>query len=347
MPPVPEPTIAAGVARALLDLATSRGADRATLLRRSHIVAAELRDREGRLPFGKYVALMRAGQDLCADPALALHFGESVPVSEISIGVSVGGYSRSMTESLALTNRYAPLIVEVDGRGKDRRFEMIPEGDRLWLVDWRPRPNDFPELTESTFARVVCTARGLMGARFVVHEVHFTHPEPAYRAEYERIFRAPVVFASKRNALLTNAEWASLPPPFASSPVFELLKARCEELLKQLERAKSVRGRVEAELGPMLHTGEVSMSLVARELGLSRQTLFRRLRAEDVTFEKVLDELRHRLALEYFDVPGASISEVAYQLGFSEPAAFSRAFKRWTGSSPGTVLRRRQARHMG
>jgi len=344
---MPERTIAAGVARALLELATSRGADRATLLQRSRITEADLPDREGRLPFGSYVALMRAGQELCGDPALALHFGESIHLSEISIGVAVSGYSQSMTESLALTNRYAPLIVEVDGPGVARRFEMIREGNRLWLVDTRHDPNDFPELTESTFARAVCMARALLGARYVLHEVHFTHPEPAYRAEYARIFRAPIVFASKRNALLTDAAWMSLPPPFSSRPVFELLKARSEELLKQLERSKSFRGRVEASLGPRLHTGEADMQSVARDLGLSRQTLFRRLKTEDVTFEKVLDDLRHRLALEYFNVPGASVGEIAYQLGFSEPAAFSRAFKRWTGTSPGAALRRHQVRQSG
>jgi AraC-like DNA-binding protein len=344
---VSELTIAAGVARALLDLATSRGADRTTLLRRSCIVEADLRDREGRLPFDRYVALMRAGEELCGDPALALHFGESVPLTELSIGVAVGGYSQSMTESLALINRYARLIVEVEGSSADRRFEMIPEGGRLWLVDTRRNPNEFPELTESTFARMVCTARASLGARYVVHEVHFTHPEPAYRGEYDRIFQAPVVFASNRNALLVDAAWVSMPPPFSSRPVFELLRARSEELLGQLEQSKSYRGRVEAALGPMLHTGEAGMQRVAHALGLSRQTLFRRLKSEGVTFEKVLDHLRHRLALEYFDKPGASVSEAAYLLGFSEPAAFSRAFKRWTGSNPAAELRRRQARNSG
>jgi len=337
---VAERTIAAGVARALIDVATSRGADRATLLQHACIVDADLDDREGRLPFDRYVALMRAGQALSGDPALALHFGESVPLAELSIGMSAAGFAGDFLERLVLVNRYAPLLVEAPGPQDGPRFAIVPEGDRLWLVDARLDPNDFPELTESTFARVVSMARATRGARFVLHAAHFTHPEPSYRSEYDRIFRAPLVFAAARNALLVDATWGAPAAPFGSRPVAELLRARSEELLGKLERSKSFRGRVEARLLRVLPSREVGIERVARALGVSRQTLFRRLKAEGVTFEKVLDDLRHRLAIAYLHEPGASIGEVTYRLGFSEPAAFSRAFKRWTGSSPGAVLRR-------
>ena len=85
---------------------------------------------------------------------------------------------------------------------------------------------------------------------------------------------------------------------------------------------------------PILHTGDARMDAIAGNLAISRQTLFRRLKAEGTTFENVLDELRHKLALHYLADRKVSINETAYLLGFSEPAAFSRAFKRWTGSSP-------------
>jgi AraC-like DNA-binding protein len=105
-------------------------------------------------------------------------------------------------------------------------------------------------------------------------------------------------------------------------------------LLENLERSKSIRGRVESLLIPVLHTGEANMDMVAGKLALSRQTLFRKLKAEGVTFEKVLDELRHKLALDYLNGKKISVQETAYLVGFSDPGAFSRAFKRWTGSSP-------------
>ena len=85
---------------------------------------------------------------------------------------------------------------------------------------------------------------------------------------------------------------------------------------------------------PILHTGDASMDLIAARLAVSRQTVYRQLKAEGVTFETVLDELRHRLAVHYLSGQKTSVNETAYLVGFSEPAAFSRAFKRWTGTSP-------------
>ena len=99
-----------------------------------------------------------------------------------------------------------------------------------------------------------------------------------------------------------------------------------------------MRGRVECLLIPILPTGEAKVETIARKLGLSRQTLFRKLKAEGVTFEQVLDELRRKLALEYLNGKNVSVNETAYQLGFSDAAAFSRAFKRWTGASPRTFM---------
>jgi AraC-like DNA-binding protein len=85
---------------------------------------------------------------------------------------------------------------------------------------------------------------------------------------------------------------------------------------------------------PILHTGDASMDLIAARLSVSRQTVYRQLKAEGVTFETVLDELRHKLAVHYLSGQKTSVNETAYLVGFSEPAAFSRAFKRWTGTSP-------------
>ena len=102
-------------------------------------------------------------------------------------------------------------------------------------------------------------------------------------------------------------------------------------------QARCFRKDVEKALEPMLETGEMSIDRVARELGMSRQTLYRRLKAEGVTFEEILEAKRRQLAVRYLKLDGISVKAAAYKLGFSDPAAFSRAFKRWTGLSPSDV----------
>jgi AraC-like DNA-binding protein len=161
---------------------------------------------------------------------------------------------------------------------------------------------------------------------------------PALVRHNTQSFRVKGLFESERNALLTDDAWLTHRNPHASRYVFGILSAHAEELLKSLEGSKTTRGRVESLLMLILHTGEARVDVIAGKLGLSRQTLFRKLKAEGVTFEKVLDELRHRLALHYLSGKKVSVNETAYLVGFSDPAAFSRAFKRWTGASPRMML---------
>jgi AraC-like DNA-binding protein len=134
-----------------------------------------------------------------------------------------------------------------------------------------------------------------------------------------------------------DPEFITLRQPPVNRYVFGVLSARADALLQELQASRTVRGRVEGALAPILHTGETGMDRIAERLGMSRQTLYRALKAEGVTFEAVLDDLRRRLALSFLSDRKVSVNETAYLVGFSEPAAFSRAFKRWTGSSPKAV----------
>ncbi len=336
-----EPTVGAGVARALLEYAVSKGAGRRELVERSGIDPADLQDLDARFPFPKYVALMRAGKDLCGDPALALHFGEAIDLADLSILGLIRGGARTMADGLALTNRYAPLVAELgEGAGVKERFQLRHQGGRVWMIDARRNPNDFPEMTESTFARIVCTSRRHFKDERFVQEVHVTHLDPGYRAEYERIFQAPVTFGSDRNALVTDEAWFTRQLDLQPTYTTKILRAHADALLRNLDAGRTTRGRVEGLLVPLLPTGGADIGRIAGEIGVSRQTLFRRLKREGVTYREVLDRLRHRMALHYLTAEKLSVSETSRRLGFSEAAAFSRAFKRWTGRSPRSLEHR-------
>ncbi len=118
------------------------------------------------------------------------------------------------------------------------------------------------------------------------------------------------------------------------SPFMAILGELVGAIERGAAREPSFRRQVEACVEPLLASGEANIDHVAREMGLSRQTLYRRLKAEDVTFEQLLDEFRHRLALKLINNQHLSVKQASWRLGFSDPAAFSRAFKRWTGTAP-------------
>jgi AraC-like DNA-binding protein len=240
-----------------------------------------------------------------------------------------------MVEAFAQLNRYVRLVVDVETEHPDR-FRLDSGRGELWIVDTRRAPDAFPELGESAFSQLVSPMRR-QGLGAAVKAVHFTHAEPSYRAAYDDTFGAPVLFGQAHNALQVDPILMTLRVSMLPRYVFGVLAARADALLQALDDAQSMRGQVERLLMPILHTGEVGMDVVARTLGVSRPTLFRRLKAEGVTFAEVLDQLRRRLALSYLNGRKVSVNETAYLVGFSEPAAFSRAFKRWTGSSPNAM----------
>lgn len=137
---------------------------------------------------------------------------------------------------------------------------------------------------------------------------------------------------SERPAVRPGKRAATRP----SNPFLALLSevARAIEGKAAAPRKSAFGSEVERRIEPMLASGPVRIESVARLLGCSRQTLYRRLKTEGVTFAALLDGLRRRLALRFVREQGLPVKEAAWRLGFSDPAAFSRAYKRWTGTSP-------------
>ena len=123
-------------------------------------------------------------------------------------------------------------------------------------------------------------------------------------------------------------------PPDEGNALSSLLGSMARAFVASIERQSPFRRDVEDRIATLLEAGDVRIDRVAADMGLSRQTLYRRLKEEGVTFEELLDKLRHRLALRYLREERMSVKAASYRLGFSEPAAFSRAFKRWTGQPP-------------
>lgn len=326
-------TVAARVAKGLFDYAVGRGVSAQLLREAAGIAAEELEDPELRIPFETYVRLMRSAVRLSGDPAFALHFGEAVDVREMSLAAVLGQSLETAMDVLAAVNRYARLDIDIETEGADR-LALAGRRGLLWLVDMRSRPNLFPELTESVFARMVSAARRA-GLQLPLREVHVTHREPGHSAVYGRIFGVPVRFGSDWNAIALEtgamAQRISLQPAYAG----RIIEERAEMLLRDLQAAGSFRQAVEGAVRELMTRNAAGAAAVAGKLGVSRQTLYRRLRREGASFEQVLEAERKRLAKEYLSEGCLSLQEIAWKLGFADASSFSRAHKRWTGASPG------------
>lgn len=328
-------SVSVGYARALLDLAVEKGAPRAQLVQRAGLIAVDMDQPESRLPFTMFKTLMRQAKILSGDAALGLHFGTEIPFNDLSLVGLICHAAPTMPEAFTQMNRYGRLVIEVEGTGAGDRFVIDRSGNAVWIVDTRQNPNAFPELTESTLGRFICGFGRVFPDLRLYLAAEVTHEAPPYAAEYETLLNVPVRFGCRRNAMQIDPDLFEIRLQKRPRYVFGILSQQADALLKSLEESKTIAARVESLIMPILHTGGVNVESIAAQMGVSRQTLYRQLKDEGHTFDAVLDDLRRRLALHYLNGEKVSVNQTAYLVGFSDPSSFSRAFKRWTGQSPG------------
>lgn len=327
-------TVAAGLVRGFFEYAVSRGASERTLYSSSGLTPESLTDQDSRVPIESYETLVAKAIELTGDGALPMRFSVSTDLRVISIVGLIIHASTSMADSLTQLGRYSKLIVEVDVMGGGERFTVLSDESGVWIIDNRPEPNRFPALTDSAFARFIGEFRRHFPEKPFALDMHVSYPEPAHVLAYHEILQIPVTFNSHRNALRIDPEWLTAEFIGADKYVFGLFAERADDLVNQLGQDPSLRARIESYLLTVLHCGDITAAKMAEELSMSRQTLYRRLQEEGVTFSEIYDKLRQRMATDYITSRKTSVNQTAYLVGFSEPSAFVRAFRRWTGMTP-------------
>ena len=188
--------------------------------------------------------------------------------------------------------------------------------------------------TEFGMSFVVRIAREATGTPLVPLEVHFAHNSPDNLFEHRAFFRAPLQYDEPFNQLLIARSDLMRPLRSADPALSGVVCRRLEKMLKMVPQDDSTAASVRRVLLESLARGEPSAAATGRELGLSERTLHRRLRAEQTSFRNILDTVRGELAAALLREPRVGIAEIAFLLGYSEPAAFYRSFRRWTGQTP-------------
>lgn len=317
-------TWAATILRAL----EARGIEMAPLAARAGIDPAALGP-DLRVPRAALNRLWELAVEATGDPAFGLETSRFTAQTTFhALGYAVLA-SMTLKDALERIIRYRRLLGDV----LELQLVRTDDGYRF-LIDVSAEPTVPFQAVDAIAA--VCTrqARMLHGARTCQpRAVWFARPEPADVRPYRRVFRAPVHFAAPVNALEFSRADVEDPLPTGNA---ELARANDEVLVRFLARLETARlsSRVQQALLDALPDGAPSKAAIARVLGMSARNLQRHLADEGTSFKDLLESARASLARSYLGEGRRSVTEIAFLLGFADTSAFSRAFKRWTGSSP-------------
>jgi len=173
----------------------------------------------------------------------------------------------------------------------------------------------------------------IMGQRFPSTSMFFPYPEPPHADALREKFKCDLHFDASVMEWHFDAACMSLPCPNASRFLATLCTDFCESVLTAGNGQTPLQREIRLMLLGKIREQPVADE-IARELGLSRRSLYRKLLAEKATFQGLVDDVRASVAIQFLSSTRLPVEEIAHRVGFADQSNFRKAFRRWTGATP-------------
>jgi AraC-like DNA-binding protein len=306
----------------------SRGIAPGPVFDRAGIDSADLNDPGARLPLTAMTRLWELAVEITHDPCFGISAGQHVhPTTFHALGFAWLA-SHTLRESIDRFVRYTRLVSTA------LTLRTVAVGSEVELV-YEPTSNQphAPAASDAGQAALVMLCRCSSGKAFSPKQVRTRNPRPSCHQQQADFFRAPIVYDATDTAVVFAAADLDRELPTGNA---DLARAADDVILKYLARfdRDDVVTQARMSLMELLPSGKTSAKHVAEALHLSVRSLQRKLAQHDTSVAKLIEETRRELAGQYVRNSRLSVGEITYLLGFSEPASFTRAFRRWHGMSP-------------
>jgi len=281
------------------------------------------------VPAADFFALHERLDDLLG-PGFAVRVGQEMKIEDYGVlGLSWRTCSQAK-EIYERSERYFKLL------SNTYVFEVVPQAVASKILLHRaPYRRGLGLSNEATFSASVVVLRAMTETSISPLSVSFQHAAPDDISSHTAAFRCPVLFEQAQNVLTYRTADLHLPTAKADPGINQFLVAKVAEATTDLRVGdSSLITQVDTLICRALPGGIPGMAKIGQQLGMSNRTLTRRLTEEGVTFRELVRRTQEALARQLLRTTAQSMAEIAFQTGFSEQSAFSRAFKRWTGQSP-------------
>ncbi len=309
----------------------SHGHDAETLYREFDLSTATLSSRDARVPYAVVEVLGERAGEITATRDIGLELGRAIahPESLADAGMLLLMASANVESALARAVR----IQEMWGDGA--RMTSRPAALGVCVRYTYPAGASPPSrhIDECAMAELVCGIRYLTDRDVCPRVVRFRHAAPADTSVHDAIFRAPLSFGAEHTELELDRATLAVPMRATHDVYREIFEREVERALARRPRAGVLSRQVRTLIEGAMAEPDDALVRVARALRTSARTLQRRLRDEGTSFESIVRELRRETADGYL-AEGLPIKQIAARLGYAEPSAFHRAYKRWTGRTP-------------
>ena len=267
------------------------------------------------------------------DPCLGLRVAEQARPGDLHALGLAWMASSSVADAMHRLGRYQRIL----STALDTTFEA--SGDEYVLAVQFPAPVPAPNdpwpaaPMDALFGTILALCRMLAGEDFAPLCVELRRSDFGAVEDYRKSFRGPVVFGAARDAVRFRRADCDAPVVASARELAIEVDSIAERYLRSMDSSPIVT-QLRSILVELLPSGAASQKAVAERTHTSVSTLQRLLRAEGTSYREVLDETRRELALHYVEDRRYALSEIAFLLGFADQASMTRAFKRWTGTSP-------------
>jgi AraC-like DNA-binding protein len=322
------PTIPATSVQVLVGGLRGLGFDVPSLLAAAHLTDSDLANPDSRVACDTYGTVLALAMQERPTPNIGLKLAQVTPVGAYPLLDYLILTSETVATGLRQLSQYVRLTESPVSVG-------LHESETAVIVELTCVPPN-PTSIEYFASLMVLHLRRETGGKFRASCVTFRHT-PDEALEFERVLECRVRTNAATDSVTIDADVLGLPLNRRDSVLRRILESRANEILVKLPKRSGLAADVQRVLSERVTGGagsDLRVDSVARDLATSGRTLQRRLSAEGVSYQELLDEARKEAAGRYLGESVFAIGEVAYLVGYSEPAPFYRAFKRWYGVTP-------------